>query len=166
MFRQYALVTWYLIYGWQKPNRSHKGHTPLSLSPATSQKKMRAVSKGKNLQPSGMSPFPLGDFLSPPKSSSTSMNDLAVSYPWWSSPLNGTVGGNHSVRWFLGPPNNVFDGLRWLSTIGQMMRCDVLSFQSPTNQGGSLSINLTDFIQLEVSNAWLRTFAAPFQKCF
>ena len=87
------------------------------------------------------------------------MNDLAVSFPWWSSSLlNGTVGGNHSVRWFLGPPTIVFDGFQRLSTIGQMMRCDVLSFQSTTNQVCSLSINRADFIQLEVYNAWLLHF--------
>ena len=42
MFRQYALVTWYLIYDWQKHkkhNRSHKELTKLSLSPASSQEK-------------------------------------------------------------------------------------------------------------------------------
>ena len=49
MFWQYALVTWYLIYNWQKRTRSHEEHTPLSLSPAISQKQMRAEYKGKNL---------------------------------------------------------------------------------------------------------------------
>ena len=61
-------------------------------------------------------------------------------------------------RWFLGPPTIVFDGFQRLSTIGQMMRCDVLSFQSTTNQVCSLSINRADFIQLEVYNAWLLHF--------
>ena len=53
MFGQYAPVTWYLIYDWQKLNRSHKLHTPLSLSPAISQKKWGLSPKVKSCTPQG-----------------------------------------------------------------------------------------------------------------
>ena len=58
-------------------------------------------------------------------------------FRWFSkqpSPLNGMVGGNHSVQWFSDgfwvhqPPCP--DGFRWLSTIGQTMRRDGPLFQS------------------------------------
>ena len=38
MFRHSALIKWYLIDDWQKHNRSQNKKTPLSLSPAISQK--------------------------------------------------------------------------------------------------------------------------------
>ena len=50
------------------------------------------------------------------------------------SPLNGMVGDNHRVRWFskgfrVSQPL-CHDDFRWLSSIGQTMRCFGLSFQS------------------------------------
>ena len=72
MFRHSALITWYLIYDWQKNhNRSQKKQTQLSLSTFTFQRKWEPSPKGdgKNLHPSGVSPFLWLTDPSPPSSS-------------------------------------------------------------------------------------------------
>ena len=63
MFGQYAPVTWYLTYDWQKLNRSHKLHTPLSRSPAISKKKGGLSPKVKTSTPQGCPLFLWPTFL-------------------------------------------------------------------------------------------------------
>ena len=71
MFRQYALVTWYLIYDWQK-HKNTKDHIRSSLNShflrQVARKNGDRVQRKKRL-----TPFPLADFASPPTSSSSAM---------------------------------------------------------------------------------------------
>ena len=63
MFQLYALVTWYLINDWQKRNRSHKLHTPLSLFLAISKEKWGPSPKVKTSTPQGCPLFLWPTFL-------------------------------------------------------------------------------------------------------
>ena len=78
---------------------------------------------------------------------------ITIEWNGWGQPLCSMF-----LRWFLGPTPSSPDGFRWLSTIGQTMRCDGQSFQStmyscdiPNSHEEYFSIKYPSFFDMRYS---------------